>query len=70
MAERPIESGETESAEMSANKLIGNQVRSDYLKCSERFVVYQKKCNAEKKPSNNRAKLKAKLWQSQKWPLC
>ena len=44
MAERLIESGETESAEMSANKQIGDQVKSDYLKCSERFVVYQKKC--------------------------
>ena len=39
IAERLIESGETESAEMSANKQIGNQVKSDYFKCSERFVA-------------------------------
>ena len=59
IAERLIESQETESAEMSANKQIGDQVKSDYFKCSERFVVYQKKCNAEKKPSNDHAKLEA-----------
>ena len=34
IAERLIESGETESAEMSSNKQIGDQVKSDYLKCS------------------------------------
>ena len=59
IAERLIESGETESAEMSANKQIGDQVKSDYFKCSERFVVYQKKCYAEKKPSSDHAKLEA-----------
>ena len=59
IAERLIESQETESAEMSANKQIGEQVKSDYFKCSERFVVYQKKCNAEKKSSNDHAKLEA-----------
>ena len=59
IAERLIESGETESAEMSANKQLGDQDKSDYLKCSEMFVVYKKKCNAEKKPSNDHAKLEA-----------
>ena len=49
IAERLIESGETESDEMSANKQIGDKVKSDYLKYTERFVVYQKKLNAEKK---------------------
>ena len=59
IAERLIESGETESAGMSANKQIGDQVKSYYFKCSERFVVYQKKCYAEKKPSSDHAKLEA-----------
>ena len=56
---RLIEFGETESAEMSANKQIGDRVKTNYFKCSEKFVVYQKKCNAEKKPSNDHAKLEA-----------
>ena len=43
IAERLIDCGETESAEMSANKQIGHQVKSDYFKGSERFVVDQKK---------------------------
>lgn len=49
-------SPETENAKMSANKQIGEKVKSDYLK---RFAVYQKKCNAEKKPSKDHVKLKA-----------
>ena len=49
IAERLIESGETESAEMRTNKQIGDQVKSDYFKCSRRFVVYRKKCYAEKR---------------------
>ena len=53
IAERLIESGETEIAEISANKQIGDQVKSDYFKGSKRFVVYQKKCYMEKKPSND-----------------
>ena len=48
IAERLIESGETEGTEMNVKKQIGDKVKSDYLKCSERFVVHQKKCNAEK----------------------
>lgn len=59
IAERLIESRETENAKMSANKQIGEKVKSDYLKCTKRFAVYQKKCNAEKKPSKDHVKLKA-----------
>ena len=59
IAETLIKSGETESTAMSANKQIGDQVKSDYFKCSERFVVYQKKSYTEKKPSNDHAKLEA-----------
>ena len=59
IAERLIKSGETEKAEMNANKQIGDQVKSDYFKCSERFIVYKKKCYAEKKPSSDHEKLEA-----------
>ena len=59
IAARLIESRETENAEMSANKQIGEKVKSDYLKCTKRFAVYQKKCNAEKKPSKDHVKLEA-----------
>ena len=38
IAEKLIESGETESAEMNANKQIGD----NYFKCSEKFIVYKK----------------------------
>ena len=44
IAGRLIECGEIESAEMSANKQIGHQVKSDHFKGSEKFVVDQKKC--------------------------
>ena len=44
---------------MSANNQICNKVKSDYSKYTEMFVVYQKKCNAEKKLSNDQEKLKA-----------
>lgn len=57
IAERLIDSGETESDKMSANTQIGDKVKSDYLKYTERFVVYQKKSNAEKKLSNDHEKL-------------
>ena len=53
IAERLIKSGETEKAEMNANKQIGDQVKSDYFKCSERFIVYKKK------PSSDHEKLEA-----------
>ena len=53
IAERLIESGETESAKISVNKQIGDQDKSDYFKDRERFVVYQKKCYMEKKLSND-----------------
>ena len=59
IAERLIKSGETEKAEMNANKQIGDQVKSDYFKCSGRFIVYKKKCYAEKKPSIVHEKLEA-----------
>ena len=59
IVERLIESRKTESTKISANKQIGDQVKSDYFKCSERFIVYQKKCNAEKKQSNDHTKLEA-----------
>ena len=59
IAERLIDSGETESDKMSANTQIGGKVKSDYLKYTERFVVYQKKFNAEKKLSNDHEKLEA-----------
>ena len=59
IAEKLIESGETESAEMNANKQIGDKVKSDYFKCSEKFIVYKKKCYAEKKPSSDHEKLEA-----------
>lgn len=59
IVERLIESGGTESAEMSENKQIGEKVKSDYLKYTERFIVYQNKCNAEKKLSNDHVKLEA-----------
>ena len=59
ITERLVESGETESDEMSTNKQIGDKVKSDYLKYTERFVVYQKNFNAEKKLSNDYGKLKA-----------
>ena len=52
IAEGLIESGETETDEMSANRQTGDKIKSDYLKYTEMFVVYQKKCNAEKKQSN------------------
>ena len=57
IAERLIDCGETESDQMSANTQIGDKVKSDYLKYTERFVVYQKKFNAEKKLSNDHEKL-------------
>ena len=44
---------------MSANKQIGDKVKSDYLKYTERLVDYQKKFNAEKKLSNDHEKLEA-----------
>ena len=59
IAEKLIESGETESAEMNANKQIGDKVKSDYFKCSEKFIVYKKKCYAERKPSSDHEKLEA-----------
>jgi len=59
IAEKIIESGETESDKMNANKQIGDKVKSDYFECTERFFVYQKKSNTEKKPSNDHGKLKA-----------
>ena len=59
IAERLIESGETEDSKMSTNKQIGDKVKTDYLKCTERFVVYQKKWNADKKPTDEHEKLDA-----------
>ena len=59
IVERLIESRETETDEMSAKKHIGDKVKSDYLKYTEMFVVYQKKCNTEKKLSNDHEKLEA-----------
>ena len=59
IAEKLVESGETESAEMNANKQIGDKVKSDYFKCSEKFIVYKKKCYAERKPSSDHEKLEA-----------
>ena len=52
IAEGLIESGKTETDEVSANRQTGDKVKSDCLKYTEMFVVYQKKCNAEKKQSN------------------
>lgn len=51
---------------MSANKQIGDQVKSDYFKCSKRFVVYQRKCNVEKKLANDHTKLKAMTFAAKK----
>ena len=59
IAEKIIESGETEFDKMNAIKQIGDKVKSDYFECTERFVVYQKKSYAEKKPSNDHGKLEA-----------
>ena len=42
---------------VQTNKL--DKVKSDYLKCTEQFVAYQKKCNAEKKPFSDHEKLEA-----------
>ena len=44
---------------MSTNKQIGDKVKTDYLKCTERFVVYQKKWNTDKKPTDEHKKLDA-----------
>ena len=54
IAERLIESGETENDEMSVKNQIGDKVKSDYLKYTERFVVYQRKFNAEKTVKRSR----------------
>ena len=59
IAEKIIESSETESDEMNANKQIGDKVKSNYFKSMERFVVYQKKSTTEKKPLNDHGKLEA-----------
>ena len=48
IAERLIKSGETETDKMSANKQIGDKVKSNHLKYTEMFVVYQKKCNGKR----------------------
>ena len=59
IADRLIEAGQSSGDEMSANKQIGDKVKSDYLKCTEDFVIYQKKCNADKKPFSDYEKLEA-----------
>ena len=59
IADSLIEAGLSSGDEMSANKQIGDKVKSDYLKCTEKFVVYQKKCNADKKPFSDHEKLEA-----------
>ena len=59
IADRLIEAGLSSGDEMSANKQIGDKVKSDYLKCTEKFVAYQKKCNADKKPFSDHEKLEA-----------
>ena len=59
IADSLIEAGLSSGEEMSANKQIGDNVKSDYLKCTEKFVVYQKKCNADKKPFSVHEKLEA-----------
>ena len=42
ITERLIESGETETDEMSANKQIGDKVKSDYLKYTEMFFIIKR----------------------------
>ena len=59
IADRLIEAGQSSRDEMSANKQIGDKVKSDYLKCTEKFAIYQKKCNADKKPFTDHEKLEA-----------
>ena len=59
IAERLIESGETEDGKMSTNKQIGDKVKTDYLKCTESFVVYQKKWKADKKLTDEHKKFDA-----------
>ena len=50
IADRLIEAGLSSGDEMSRNKQIGDKVKSEYLKCTEKFAVYQKKCSTDKKP--------------------
>jgi len=59
IADRLIEAGQSSGDEMSANKQIGDKVKSDYLKCTEKFAIYQKKCNADKKPFTDHEKFEA-----------
>ena len=59
IADRLIQAGLSSGDEMGANKQIGDKVKSDYLKCTEKFVVYQKKCNADKKLFSDHEKLEA-----------
>jgi len=59
IADRLIEAGQSSGDEMSANKQIGDKVKSDYLKCTEKFAIYRKKCNADKKPFTDHEKLEA-----------
>ena len=37
IADRLIEAGQSSGDEMSANKQIGDKVKSDYLKCTEKI---------------------------------
>ena len=59
IADRLIEAGQSSGDKMSVSKQIGNKVKSDYLKCTEKFAIYQKKCNADKKPFTDHEKLEA-----------
>ena len=59
IADRLLEAGQSSGDEMSANKQIGDKAKSDYLKCTEKLAIYQKKCNADKKPFTDHEKLEA-----------
>ena len=60
IADKLIEARQSSGDEMISNKEVGDKVKSDYLKCTEKFVIYQKKCNAEKKPSTDNESLEAR----------